>query len=197
MSETRRETLIKIASAVSLANLAQPALSQTQAEHVHQATAQAKAAGGTYKPKLLTAHEFKTLQVLSELIVPGASKGNTAEFIDYLCHNNKDLAAIYTGGLSWLDATMQKRASANFVDSKPAQQTELLDLIAYRKNEESNPELGPGIHFFRWARRMSVDGYYTSAAGIKEVGFLGNGASSKFEVKQELYDQVLRKAGFA
>ena len=44
---------------------------------------------------------------------------------------------------------------------------------------------------------MTVDGYYTSAAGIKEVGFKGNGASAKFEVKQELYDQVLKKAGFA
>src|SRR5882724_1974834 len=116
MSETRRETLIKIASAVSIANLAQPALSQTQGEHVHNATADAKSASGIYKPRLLTAHEFKTLQVLAELIIPGATKGNSAEFIDYLCANNKELAAIYTGGLQWLDMTMVKRGGAKFSD---------------------------------------------------------------------------------
>ncbi len=194
---TRRETLIKIAGAVSLANLAQPALSQTQADHVHAATAAAKSPRGAYKPKLLTPHEFKTLQALAELIVPGASKGNTAEFIDHLCAVNKELAAIYTGGLLWLDSTMTKRAGARFLDAMPARQTELLDLIAYRKTAQTNPELAPGIRFFTWARRMTVDGYYTSAAGIKEVGFLGNGSSSKFEVKQDLYDHALRKSGLA
>src|SRR5213082_2853329 len=101
MSETRRETLIKIAGAVSIANLAQPALSQTQAEHVHGAAAEAKSVSGTYKPKLLTAHEFKTLQALAELIIPGATTDNAADFIDYLCANNKELAATYTGGLQW------------------------------------------------------------------------------------------------
>ncbi len=194
---TRRETLIKIAGAVTAANLAQPLLSQSDAEHVHKAAAASTALGGVYKPKLFTPHEFKTLQVLSEIIIPGASKGNTAEFVDYLSANNKELAAIFTGGLQWLDMTMQKRVDAKFIDAKNAQQTELLDLIAYRRNAQDHPELAPGIRFFTWARRMAVDGYYTSAAGIKEIGFKGNGASAKFEVKQELYDQVLRKAGFA
>jgi len=194
---TRRETLVKIAGAVTAANLAQPLMSQTDAEHVHKAAAAATPAGGPYKPRLFTPQEFKTLQMLSEIIVPGATKGNTAEFIDYLSSNNKELAAIFTGGLAWLDATMQKRANAKFVDAKPAERTALLDIIAYRRNAQSNPEMMPGIRFFTWARRMAVDGYYTSAAGIKEIGFKGNGASAKFEVKQELYDQVLKKAGYA
>ena len=50
----------------------------------------------------------------------------------------------------------------------------MLDQIAYRKNQ--TPELAPGIRFFDWARRMTVDAYYTSAAGIKEVGYMGNRA---------------------
>ena len=54
----------------------------------------------------------------------------------------------------------------------PARQTELLDLIAYRRNQ--SPELAKGIEFFAWARRMTVDAFYTSAIGIKDIDFRGN-----------------------
>ena len=50
--------------------------------------------------------------------------------------------------------------------------TELLDLIAYRRNQ--TPELAPGIEFFSWARRMTVDAFYTSEIGIKDIDYRGN-----------------------
>lgn len=191
MSETRREHLVRIAGAVSLAGMTPAA-----AQHVHDAAAAGqKAAGGVYKPKCLTAHEFRTLEVLCEEIVPGARQGGAAPFIDLLCSNNKELAAIYTGGLAWLDRAMEKRANANFAGAPAAEQTALLDLIAFRRN--SNEELAPGIRFFDWARRMTVDAYYTSPAGIKELGFQGNGAVGRFEVPKEIVDDVLRKSGLA
>ncbi len=59
----------------------------------------------------------------------------------------------------------------------------MLDRIAYKKNE--TPELAAGIRFFAWARRMTVDAYYTSAAGIKEVGYMGNKGMTEFKVPQE------------
>jgi hypothetical protein len=109
-----------------------------------------------------------------------------------LASQNPQLLAIYTGGIAWLDFTMQRRYSSDFVSAKPDQQTAVLDLIAYRKNE--SPELGPGIAFFEWARRMVVDAYYTSPIGIKEVGYMGNTAVSKFEVPQEAVDYALKRS---
>src|SRR6516162_11528220 len=97
--QTRREMLKAIAAAA----LAGP-LSAQQARHVHQQAARDTAAsGGAYHPKALTAHEFRSLERLCELIVPGASKGGAAEFIDLLASQNPEMAAIYTGGLAWLD----------------------------------------------------------------------------------------------
>ena len=68
----------------------------------------------------------------------------------------------------------------------------MLDLIAYRKNESA--ELGPGIKFFEWARKMVVDAYYTSPIGIKDLGYMGNTALSKFEVPQEAIDYALKRS---
>ncbi|HEY6390997.1 MAG TPA: gluconate 2-dehydrogenase subunit 3 family protein [Bryobacteraceae bacterium] len=194
MSEvSRRDLLRNIALSATLGGLSLEA-----AQHVHGLASQEKAAGGAYKSKGLNAHEYATLQKLADFIIPsderspGATAAGAPEFIDLLASQNPQMLAIYTGGIAWLDYTMQRRYSSDFVSAKPEQQTALLDLIAYRKNESA--ELGPGIHFFEWARRMVVDAYYTSPIGIKEVGYMGNTAVSKFEVPREAVDYALKRS---
>ena len=194
MSEVSRRDLLKnIALSATLGGVSLEA-----AQHVHGVATQEKAASGVYKPKGLNAHEYRTLQKLADFIIPsderspGASAAGAPEFIDLLASQNPQLLAIYTGGIAWLDYTMQRRYSSDFVSAKLEQQTALLDLIAYRKNESA--ELGPGIKFFEWARRMVADAYYTSPIGIKEVGYMGNTAVSKFEVPQEAVDYALKRS---
>jgi len=190
---TRRSLLQTIALSATVGGLTLEA-----AQHVHGVAAQEKTAGGAYKPKGLNAHEYKTLEKLADFIIPtddnskGAVAAGAPEFIDLLASQNPQLLAIYTGGIAWLDFTMQRRHSTDFVSAKHEQQIALLDLIAYRKNE--SPELGPGIKFFEWARRMVVDAYYTSPIGIKDVGYMGNSAMSKFEVPQEAIDYALKRS---
>ena len=133
--------------------------------------------------------------MLCETIVPGASKGNSAEFIDLLSSQNPEMAAIYTGGIAWIDEAMRKHYHADFLTAKAEQRTELLDKLAYRKNRTE--ALAPGIRFFDWARRMTVDAYYTSAAGIKEVGYMGNRGMKEFKVPQEAIDYAVKRSPFA
>src|SRR5450755_917971 len=194
MSEgTRRDLLQKIALSFTAGHLSLEA-----AQHVHGVAAQEKTAHGVYTPKGLNAHEYKTLAKLADYIVPtdGASGGAVAagapEWIDLMASQNPQLLAVYTGGIAWLDHAMRGRQAADFVSATGDQQTAMLDLIAYRKNE--SPELGPGIKFFEWARKMVVDAYYTSPIGIKELGYMGNTALSKFEVPQEAIDYVLKRS---
>jgi len=193
MSEASRRDLLKNIAAAALAG----PLSLAAAQHVHGIAVQEKAAG-PYKPKGLNAHEYNTLQVLADLIIPadergpGAAAAGACEFIDLLASQNAQLLAIYTGGLAWLDRSSQRLYAKHFVGASPQQQTGLLDLIAYRKNE--SPMLGPGIRFFEWARRMVVDAYYTSPGGIKAIGYLGNTAVAKFEVPPEAIDYALKRS---
>jgi len=190
---SRRDLLRGIALSVTLGGIPAEA-----AQHVHNIAAAEKSATGVYKPKAFTDHEYLTLQKLADYIVPAdevspsASQAGCADFIDLLASQNPDLAAIYTGGISWLDRSMERRYGANFLDAKAPDQTAMLDLIAYRKNE--SPELGPGITFFDWTRKMVVDAFYTTPLGVKDLGYIGNTAVTKFEIPQAAIDYALKRS---
>jgi len=196
MDFSRRDVLARLSAGLAAVSLA-------DAQHVHDSVAQEKAAQkGPYKPKALTAHEYATLQRLSDLIIPsdehsrGALEAGAADFIDFLCNASDEMKDIYTGGILWLDEAMKHRyAGKDFLGAEPAQQTEMLDLIAYRKN--ASPELNPGIQFFTWCRRMVADAYYTSPIGMKDLGYVGNAAMSEFKVPQEALDYAMKRSPFA
>src|SRR5688572_2041176 len=146
---SRREMVRAAAIAVTVTGLDVEA-----AQHVHNTAAEEKkTAGGVYRPKLFNAHEYKTLSSLAETSIPGALQGGAPEFIDLLASQNDELAAIFTGGLAWLDAEMKRRHNTSYIGSQPGQQTALLDLLAYRKSH--TPELTHGVRFFDWMRRMT------------------------------------------
>lgn len=194
MSDLGRRDLLR---GIALAAMA-GSLPLEAAQHVHQVAAADKAAAGVYKPKAFTAHEYMTLQKLAGYIVPADEHSPSAAdvgapaFIDLLASQNPELLGIYTGGIAWMDRYMEAHHQANFLSARPEEQVAILDLISYRKNE--SPELGPGIHFFDWARKMVVDAFYTCPAGVKDLGYMGNTAVEKFEVPKEAVDYALSRS---
>jgi hypothetical protein len=198
MSEETQDVSRRDLLRVTLTTLGVSVVNAEAAQHVHQAVADVKKTGA-YGPKFFNEHEYKTLVKLADLIIPadehspGALAGGAPEFIDFLCSQSTELAEIYTGGLAWLDHQMNKSYSASFIDATKEQQTGMLDLIAYRKND--SPELGPGIHFFKWVRNMTVDAFYTSKAGMDDLGFMGNSAIAEFHVPAEAIEYALKRSG--
>ncbi len=197
MSEIQRRDILR--SAAIAAALGQ--LTPASAQHVHQQAGDAKkATAGRYQPSFFNEHDYKTVSRLADLIIPpeGAEPGGAAagapEFIDLLCSGAGRLAQTWLGGLAWLDSASLKRFQTTFLEAKPEQQTALLDLIAYRRNE--TPELAPGIVFFDWARRMVVDAYFTSPAGVKAIGFQGNVGMQTFQVPVEALTYALQRSPF-
>jgi len=167
---------------------------------VHEMAGQARAAaGGAYAPKALSAHEYATLDALTDLIIPvengkpGAVAAGAAAWIDMMASENDQLKGIYTKGLAWMDTAMAGRGAKDFVSATPAQKTELLDLIAFRRNQ--TPELAPGIEFFTWARRMTVDAFYTSEIGIKDIDYRGNTHLDSYPAPTEAIAYALKKSG--
>jgi len=198
--DVSRRDLLRNLGAITLTTFGVSVVSAEPAEHVHKVVRAAKkATTGPYQPKYFTAAEYKTLDRLCDLIIPadshsqGALAGNAPEFIDFLSSQCPELAEIYTGGFAWLDHQMNKRYSVSFVEATPQQQTAMLDLIAYRKN--STPELAPGIGFFTWVRNMTVDAFYTSKAGMDDLGYMGNSALSHFSVPAEAVEYAVKRSG--
>ena len=194
MSNLSRRDVLRNISLAAVAGTFVPAMGQ----HVHEMAAAEKTSTGAYQPKALNEHEYRTLERLADLIIPaeegspGALEAGAADWIDLMSSVNEQLLDIYTGGIAWLDRAMLARHSTDFLSAPPEQQTAMLDLIAYRKND--GPEPGPGIRFFAWARKMVVDAYYTTPYGVKAIGYMGNKAQSHFFVPEEALQYVLKRS---
>jgi hypothetical protein len=195
MSEvTRRQALTQLASAFAVAGT----FDRIAAIDLHAAVRQdgARAAAPTALPPA----PYHTLERLTDLIIPveegraGALDAGVPAWIDALLNVNADLKARYVSGLGWLDTAMHARHGTDFVSATPAQQTELLDVIAFQKNR--TPETSAGVDFFILARRMTVDGFYTSEVGIREIIPEGRPPFSTFVVPQEAVDYVLSRSPF-
>jgi gluconate 2-dehydrogenase gamma chain len=203
LNVSRRDLLKAIGSSMILSTAGVGVLPPVLAQHVHSAVMDIKSldGGAGYQPKFLTKHEFATMRRLSDIIIPadahskGAIDAGAAEYIDFLSSRSAEFAEIFTGGIGWLDGATQKRYQSTFVDAKPDQQMAMVELIAYRKNQ--NEDLGAGILFFRFARNVVVDAYYTSPVGIADLGYIGNTAMAQFTVPKEALDYALKRSPFA
>lgn len=182
---SRRDILKTLGMGVSAASVFSVIPLQA-AKHVHHLISQEKGAGegGVYQPKFFNPSQWQTLRKLCELIIPpdeksgGAIEANAPEFIDLLTSENPEFQTQLGGGLRWLDAYCGNHYQVTFLDCSPDQQRTTLSLLAYRKN--STPQISQGISFFSLLRDLTVDGFYTSQIGIKDVGYIGNDAMSEF-----------------
>jgi Gluconate 2-dehydrogenase subunit 3 len=193
---TRRDVLRRLALTLTAAGT----LDRVAAQEVHHLTALAQASTGGYTPKTFNAHEYRTLERLADLIIPvengapGALAAGAPAWIDMISSENDKLKEIYTSGFAWLDTTMNKRTSTDFVTATPAQQTELLDLIAYRRSQTQHPDLVPGIEFFSWVRRMTVDAFYTSEIGIKDIDYRGNSPMATYPAPTAAIEYAMKRS---
>ena len=197
MSEiSRRDAVRRLAMVLASTG----ALDAVGAQTIHAIAAEAQAAsGGTYTPKAFTPAQFQLLERLTDLIIPvedgkpGAVAAGSAAWIDMISSENDRLKSIYNNGFAWLDRTMKERGAADFVSATAAQQTALLDEIAYRRNE--SPALAPGIEFFGWARRMTVDAFYTSEIGFKDIDYRGNDHLGSYPSPVASIEYAVKRAG--
>ena len=187
LSISRRDVLKSLAMSAAATSVLRVIPAQA-AEYAHHMVAAEKAAAPAkaYAPKFFSAHDYKTLRVLCQTIIPadgdsgGAIEAGAPEFIDLLTNENPDYQRILGGGLQWLDSECSDRYDKVYLDCSPEQQKEILDLIAYKKNAVANPALNTGVEFFSFLRNMTADGFFTSEIGIKYLGYVGNAFLKEF-----------------
>jgi hypothetical protein len=152
------------------------------AAYVHQVVHKEKSASpaGKYTPKYFSAPQYATLLSLCDSIIPkdktsgGAVEAGAPEFIDLLTSENPKYQLKLGGGLFWLDGFCIDRYGVIYLECKPEQQKEVLDLIAFRKNAKQDAALSQGVAFFAFLRRLTCDGFYTSKIGIADLQYIGN-----------------------
>jgi hypothetical protein len=152
------------------------------AEHAHRIirAERSQTPAGAYTPKFFNSNEYKTLQSVCQAIIPpdersgGAIEAGAPEFIDLLTSENKQYQLTLGGGLLWLDATCRDRYGKVFLECAPVDQNQIIDLIAFRASATKDPSLSQGVKFFAFLRNLTLDGFYTSEIGIKDLQYIGN-----------------------
>ncbi|MBL7730248.1 MAG: gluconate 2-dehydrogenase subunit 3 family protein [Chitinophagaceae bacterium] len=128
--------------------------------------------------KFFTPHEFATISVLCDIIIPkdevsgSASEAKVPEFIEFIVHDMPGHQVPLKGGLRWLDLQCLKRYNKDFRDCTSQEQLAIVDEIAYPK--KAKPEMSQGVKFFSLMRDLTATGFYTSEIGLKDVGYIGN-----------------------
>jgi gluconate 2-dehydrogenase gamma chain len=175
----RRSMLRLIASAPAAAGLAWTEAEAQQAHHAAQAAqAAAKKAGTAYKPKFFTPHEWKTVRVLVDIIIPKDARSGSAtdagvpEFMDFIVADQEQRQTAMRGGLAWLDRECQTRFDKTFVDCAADQQKAVLDDIAWP--QKAKLELSHGVRFFSSFRDLTATGFWTTKMGMEDLGYIGN-----------------------
>jgi hypothetical protein len=183
---TRRAVLKSLTMSVAAGSVMRVIPLQA-AEHAHHMIESEKdASAGLYAPKFFDAHGYKTLQELCETIIPadadagGAIEAGAPEFIDLLSSENTEYQAMLSELLQWIDSTCMKRYGKTWVDGTKAQQAEVLDMAAYRKNADTDESLARPVEFFSFLRKFTSDGFFTSRIGIKYLGYKGNTFLTEF-----------------
>lgn len=173
----RRETLKMLASAPLAA-----AFSWTEAEahHAQEQVSQAREAAGDGKvpPQFFTSHEYKTVRVMVDWIIPADERSGSAtdagvpEFMDFMMIDQPQRQTAMRGGLAWIDAQCHKRFNRPFVDCSNEEQKALLDDIAWP--DRAKAEMGHGVAFFNSFRDLTATGFWTSKMGIEDLQYIGN-----------------------
>jgi gluconate 2-dehydrogenase gamma chain len=178
---TRREAL-GVLAAFPLAGTLEfpPAAVESAAEAVAAETA----TGAGYAPTFFTPHEWETVRVLVDLVIPRDERSGSAtdagvpEFMDFILADYPNQQTPMRGGLAWLDAESRRRAGKTFLESSAAERAAVLDAIAWPAR--AAPEMSQGVAFFNRFRDLTGAGFFSSRMGVEDLQYLGNTAVAEW-----------------
>jgi hypothetical protein len=131
-----------------------------------------------YAPVFFTPHEWETVRLLVDLIIPrdehsgSATEAGVPEFMDFIVNDQKDMQIPIRGGLGWLDTECRERYAKDFLSSSDKGRRAVLDDIAWPARARS--EMSQGVAFFSRFRDLTASGFYSSQTGVEDLRYIGN-----------------------
>ena len=155
-------------------------LPETEAAQAQAQAARRQAAerGLTLKPKFFTRHEYATVTVLADLIIPrdersgSASDAGVPEFMDFMMVDQPLRQTAMRGGLAFIDHLCEARFDKSFIESTDDERKQVLDDLAFPGKVD--PAFAHGAAFFSSFRDLTASGFWTSRMGIEDLQYLGN-----------------------
>jgi gluconate 2-dehydrogenase gamma chain len=155
-----------------------PAEAQEAHAHATQAREAAAKQATAYRRKFFTAHEYATVGVLVDLIIPkddrsgSATEAGVPEFMDFMMIDQPRRQIAMRGGLALIDRLSEERFGKRFVACTDRERRQLLDEIAYTSN--TDPGLSHAIAFFSSFRDLTASGFWSTKMGVADLQYQGN-----------------------
>jgi hypothetical protein len=166
-------------------------------ERAARALADLRRRGQQYQPKFFTPHEWETVRLLADLIIPADERSGSAtqagvpEFMDFIMMDSPGRQTAMRGGLAWLDTECRERfGKPTFLAASAAERRVVLDDIAWPG--KARPELSHGVAFFNGFRDLTASGFWSSKIGVEDLRYMGNTAVPNWN---GCPDEQLRKLG--
>ena len=155
-----------------------PAEAEQASRRAQQARSEAAQRSTAVKPAFFTAHEYATVVVLVDLIIPRDDRSGSAtdagvpEFIDFMMIDQRRRQTAMRGGLALIDRIASSRYDKRFVECGDDERRAILDEIAETSN--ADPSLTQAIAFFNSFRDLTASGFWTSRIGVQDLQYQGN-----------------------
>jgi len=179
MTEINRRAMLQLlGSAPVVAGLTWTDAEAAQAAQAAKSTQAARRAGTAYKPKFFNAHEWATINVLVDIIIPkdersgSATEAGVPVFMDFLLDDQPNRQTAMRGGLAWIDLECQDRYDKRFLECTADERTAVLDDIAWP--QKAKPEFAHGVAFFNSFRDLTASGFWSSKMGVEDLQYKGN-----------------------
>jgi hypothetical protein len=153
-----------------------PASSVLASPEMNMANPHQQQGGAAYVPQFFTPTEFSNIEILSEMIIPrdekpGAMDAHVADYIDFLVFSAAEfepaMQTEWKQGLALLEQLSKDQFGNVFAAISSEQRVQLLSAMAL---PESDPTARhEGFPFFSLIKEATVDGFYTSRAGLVEA----------------------------
>ena len=131
---------------------------------------------------ILTEAEMKTVTALCDVILPADDVSPSASAVGVPAFINEWVSAPYPDqerdrriirdGLAWLNSESDARNGTAFHALDESEQLAICDDIHHQP--DARPEFRQAAAFFNRFRSLTLAGFYTTEAGRKDVGFIGN-----------------------
>lgn len=141
-----------------------------------------------YNPRLFEPDEFRTVEILTELIIPsddtpGAREARVAEYIDFVVFSAAEfkpsMEREWKQGLEVLDHMSRDAHQRAFHELSAGDQQSLLEGMSLPEREPGASHAG--FDFYRLAKEMTVEAFYSSRVGLIDVlGYKGLSVNSEF-----------------
>lgn len=138
----------------------------------------ARSVAGAHQPSVFTPHEWETVNVLVDIIIPRDERSGSAtdaavpEFMDRILTLYPEDSLPIRGGLAWLDHECADRFGHPFVQCTTNERNAVLDDIAWPSR--ARPEFSQGVAFFNRFRDFTASGFYSSKMGVADLQYEGN-----------------------